>query len=188
VSSYDIAYRLEQIWQERVTKSPKFIDTDHAYVHEGNAFDAWVTSTVSAVHRFKTPAATATYPYIHWRPSAVSVNAGNLIFQVYDTNTSGDKLTGGSTFAPVNRKYSSTKTSGVTFTVGVAASSTDGYVEKYRRLAHGGTGPGQTAIGVSKGEALEWILKPDTEYAIYITVSAATDVGLNLFWYEEADA
>ena len=188
MSVYDIAQRLKDTWQERVTGAPKFIDTDHAYVHEGGAFDVFITSTASAVHRFKTPALTATSPYIHFRPASVTVNAGTLTYQIYDTNTSGDKLTGGAAFTPVNRKYGSDKVSGVTVAVGVATSSTDGFVEKYRRLAHGGTGPAQTRIGVSKGEALEWILKPDTEYAIYLTVSTASEIGANFFWYEEPDA
>ena len=175
-------------WVERVTGSPKFIDTDHAYVHEGNAFDAFAVTTGSSAStiRFKTPAATATYPYIHFRPTAISVNAGNVRFQIYDTNTSG--MTDGTAVTPVNRKYSSTSTSAVAFSIGVTACSTISYTLKYDRVTHGGTGPGQTRIGVSKGEALEWILNPDTEYAFYATVSAATEVGMNFFWYEEADA
>ena len=183
--SYPVANTLIG-WQERVTGGPKFIDTDHAYIHEGNAFDAFLFSTGSSIVRFKTPAATAAKPYIHFRPASISINAGTVRFQVYDANTSGDKLTGGAAFTPVNRKYHSTSTAGTAVSIGVATSSTAGFVLKYDTAAFGGTGPGQTRIGVSKGEGLEWILKPNTEYALYLT-STAAQMSANFFWYEEDD-
>lgn len=174
-------------WVERVTQAPKFIDTDHAYIHAGNAFDAFAFSTGENIVRFKTPSTTATTPYVHFRPASIAFNSGSVRFRVYDANTSGDKLTGGSAFTPVNRRYNSTKTAGTAVSVGVATSSTTGYVLKYDTAVYGGTAPGQTRIGASKGEGMEWILKPDTEYALYVT-STGTEVMANFFWYEEADA
>jgi hypothetical protein len=151
------------------------------------AFDAFAVTTGSGWIRLKTPSLNADKPWVHFRPSAVSVNAGNIRFRIYDTNTSGG-LSGGTSLDPVNRKYSSATTSDVLFSFDTTTTSTGSFVLKYDRVTHGGTGPGQTRIGVSKGEAIEWILKPDTEYAIQLTVSAATEIGSNFFWYEEAEA
>jgi hypothetical protein len=58
---------------------------------------------------------------------------------------------------------------------------------KYDRVAYGGSGPGQTQIGVSKGEAIEWILSPASEYVFYVTTTA-TEAAANFFWYEEDNA
>ena len=185
--SYSVANILNG-WQERVTRGPKFIDTDHAYIHEGNAFDAFLfsTSTSGVVCRLKTPSTTAARPYVHFRPVSINISGGTVRFRVYDTNTSGDRLFGGSTFDPVNRKYNSTRTAGTEITIGAAASS-NGFVLKYDTITFAGTGPGQTRIGASRGDGMEWILKPDTEYALYLSATS-TSMGANFFWYEEEDA
>ena len=39
---------LVQIWVERVTKGVKTIDTDHSYIHAGNAYGANVKNTLTA--------------------------------------------------------------------------------------------------------------------------------------------
>ena len=173
-------------WQERVTQSPKYIDTDHAYIHEGAAFDAWDFAAAlsgSRVCGLVIPAD----KYLHFRPANLAVASGMAHFRLFLCATStGTALSGGSTaFAPVNRNHNSTQASVVAFRTGADTSSTAGYVEKYSTKVFGGTGPGQTRMGGSKGEPLEWVLNPNRTYAVYVTTTAATEYGLNLFWYEE---
>ena len=89
---------------------------------------------------------------------------------------------------PVNRNFASSKTSGVVFRTGADTSSTAGYTEKYSNKVFGGTGPGQTKVGTSKGEPLEWVFSPGVTYAVYVTTTAAVEYDLNMFWYEEDSA
>ena len=178
-------------WQERVTESPKFIDTDHAYVHEGIAYDAfWTGGITSTVHfQFSTPAA----KYVHFRPAGVGIDGGVATFRIFAVTpetSSPTPVSGGSTFTPVNRKHTSTSASEVTFNTEIDTSSTASYVLKYQTAVYGGSGPGGSRTGQSKGEPLEWIFTPGRTYVFTLTQGATeiTAATLNLFWYEEANA
>jgi len=172
-------------WQERVTRSPKQIDTDHAYIHEGIAFDVWDTSAVNNAtrnYRFKTPAT----KYVHFRPASIGISEKTAVFGVYLCATgSAAPLSGGSTFTPVNRKHYSTNASGVLFATGVATSSTAAYEKMYETKIYGGSGPGQTKSGAAKGEPMEWMFRRGREYCFMITTTGDCNVNMNLFWYEE---
>ncbi len=184
--SHDLQVRMKK-WEERVTQTPKMIDTDHAYVHEGIAFDAWDVATVNGrrVYGLQTPPE----KYLHFRPAHLSI-AGNMArFRLYQCATgSAAPISGGSTFAPVNRNHVSSTISEVVFRVGAVTSSTGDYLEKYSTKVFGGSGPGQSRTGVSKGEPLEWVLRPGRQYAITVNTTVNTEYGLNLFWYEEDSA
>ena len=187
--TYDIANRLSDLWQERVTQSPKFIDTDHAYVHEGIAYDAFWTGVLAAASsqhfQFSTPAG----KYVHFRPASVGINGGIATFRIFlAASGSATPVSGGSTFTPVNRKHTSTSASQVTFNTGIATSSTANYTLKYETKIYGGSGPGGSRTGQAKGEPLEWIFTPGRDYVFMVTTTAETDVGLNLTWYEEDNA
>ena len=186
VPTFDIANRLADKWEERVTCSPKFIDTDHAYIHEGIAYDAWFNGSISSTYHFQF--STPTTLYVHLRPTAVAVSGGSAIFRVFMTGTgTATPVSGGSTFTPVNKKYTSTQASEVTFNTGINTSSTADYTLKYEASVFGGSG-GNTRIGSALGNGLEWILVPDRDYVFTVTPSSAMNIGVNLFWYEEANA
>ena len=187
VPTYDIAQRLIA-WQERVTGSAKQIDTDHAYVHEGIAYDAFWVGAVNATtmkFQFSTPSA----KYVHFRPANIGISANTATLRIFLTATGTTApVSEGSAVTPVNRKHTSTNTSGVTFKTGITTSSTGDFTEKYVTRVHGGSGPGQSVVGQSKGEPLEWIFMPGRDYVFMLTTTDDTNVNLNLFWYEEDNA
>jgi hypothetical protein len=96
-------------------------------------------------------------------------------------------VSGGSAFTPVNKKYTSTQASEVTFNTGINTSSTNAYTLKYESSIIGGAGGASRTPG-SVSNGLEWILVPGRNYVFTVTPSSAMSVGMNLFWYEEANA
>ena len=184
--TFDIANRLADKWQERVTCSPKIIDTDHAYIHEGIAYDAWFNGSISSTYhlQFSTPSTL----YVHLRPTAIGISGGSATFRVFQAGTgTATPVSGGSTFTPVNKKYTSTSASEVTFNTGINTSSTAAYTLKYESSIFGGSGGG-SRIGGTVSNGLEWILVPDRDYVFMFTPSSEMNIGVNLFWYEEANA
>ena len=186
--TFDIANRLADYWQERVTQAPKVIDTDHAYIHEGIAFDAFWTGAINDTtghFQITTPAA----KYVHFRPANIGISGGIATLSIFLTATgSATPVSGGSTFTPVNRKHTSTEAATVTFNTAIDTSSTGDYTLKYQTRIYGGSAPGQSVIGQSKGEPLEWIFNRSRDYVIMVTTTVDTNVTLNLFWYEEDNA
>ncbi len=174
-------------WRERVTGAPQFIDTDHAYIHDGGAFDAWDIATVNTERwiQFDTPTTDSPSPYVHFRPASLSVGQGGVYFTLFEVVSTGPGLSGGDAFVPMNRSHVSTAASACTVRTNVNTSSTASYVARYRTRVHGGTGPGNTRIGASKGEPMEWVLEPHTRYGIHIRTTVSAEVATNLFWYEE---
>ena len=62
---------LVQRWVERVTKGVKTIDTDHSYIHAGNAYGANVKNTLTAGTTRKITFLTPAEGYIHYRKQAL---------------------------------------------------------------------------------------------------------------------
>ena len=183
--TFDIANRLASLWEERVTQSPKFIDTDHAYIHEGIAFEASVLrAQVNSTGKYviKTPST----GYIHYRPAFVSVAKGNVISEIWEDTTSTGAGSAGSTWAavtPYNRKRTSTAISDSL--IYSEATSTGGTrIDRWRLW--GSTGTGGSGGGAEIGQPLEWILKQNTEYRF--AFDTTEQYSANLFWYEEANA
>ena len=105
MSEYDIANRLIK-WEERVTETLKSIDTDHAYIHAGNAFQANVHSSATAGikrYAFITPSE----EYIHFRPTQVAIPSGSCVLSLFETTV----LSSGAAVIPAhNRSRLSAKT------------------------------------------------------------------------------
>jgi hypothetical protein len=183
VPTFDIANRLADKWQERVTEAPKFIDTDHAYIHEGIAYQAsvlreQVASTGQYV--FRTPSTT----YIHYRPAFVSIAKGNVICELWETTTPSTSV--GSTWGtvtPYNRKRTSAHTAN---TLVYSESTSAGGVKIDAWRLWGSTGAGGTGGGAQVGQPHEWVLKQNTQYRLAFDTTEAFSA--NLFWYEEANA
>ena len=79
--------RILESWRDRVTQSPKFIDTDHAYIHEGGAFQTVFEGAAAAStdrYAFVTPAD----KYVHWRPADIDIPKGEMVFSVFECNLS----------------------------------------------------------------------------------------------------
>ena len=168
------------IYAERLTNAAQTIDTDHAYIHEGYAFQVGEVASINGTrkYRFKTPSSTeSNFRYIHMRPNSIDIEKGTLLIRFQEGSTS---VSTGTAVTPVNRNRNSATTSSVTFVPGVTATTagTDIYSQKLH--AGGGDGNGGQSV-----EPLEWVLKPNTEYIINLTTTAATSVSANFFWYEE---
>ena len=166
---------------EAITGAVKQIDNDHAYIHEGRAFDTYEVVDINATRKYQltTPSTTEASPYVHFRPMNIGIASGSILFQIFKGATD---VSGGASLDPVNRNHNSTKTSKVVFKSGITSTSGS---EIYKSKLHAGTGPGQTQFGANKGEPLEWVFSPNTNYVVYLTTTASVEVVSNFFWYEE---
>jgi len=175
-------------WTERVTKGARFIDSDHAYIHEGYMFTAFTKQEIasSGVYKitFETPAS-ATGKYIHWRPEFVSTSGDSVDIKVYE-GSSGDS--GGSDFTPINRNRLSSETSLSTVTLGATVTTNGTQIDQ--TFVGGGTGVGNTTQGSESGDKNEIMLKQGTLYTVEITngSDSANNIFVKLLWYEENDA
>jgi len=183
VSIFKIADTMVNNWQERITRSPKFIDTDHAYIHEGIAFQkvfSGAESPSTDKYVFLTPAK----KYVHWRPADIDIPKGQLIFSVYEDATGAS--TGPAGWTPVTGIYNHSRTSTAIASVKIySATTSSGGPEIDTFPVYGGTGPGQTKQGASDGKDLEWVLARNTQYRLEINTTQAYHV--RLYWYEEDD-
>ena len=169
-------------WQERVTQSPKYIDTDHAYIHAGGAFENSITvAEVATTGRivFDTPAT----KYVHFRPSQVFLSKGSVSYTLFeDTSSTG---TGAVPWTLSTGTYNRNRTStqAATAVVYSVSTSTGGVAIDRWTLWGSGTTAGAGRQGAAYSEPLEWVLQRGTEYRIELDTTEA--LTLNLFWYEE---
>ena len=174
---------ITQNWTEHLTKGVKQIDTDHAYIHDGIAFEATYAASVNGnlSFEFVTPGST-TGRYVHFRPVDIATEKGIVIFSIIEGSTRGST---GSTVETYNRNRTKTNVSEVTFKVDDGTTVGSGTVV-YSRKLFGGTGPGNTAIGTKAGSELEWVLKQGTKYAMMLSTTEVILTNTNFFWYEES--
>jgi hypothetical protein len=166
---------------ERLTGYLGVIQSDHAYIHEGWAFSAFIAAgSISGAYDicFKTPLASEN-KFIHWRPTAITSSAQYVAYQL----TEGETYTDGGAVTPVNRNRNSKKTSLMQAFVSNATCTPAGTVIDFGGV--GSTGTPQAQSGGAGGSEHELVLKPDTIYAFTVTPAGATTVSVQLFWYEE---
>jgi len=167
--------------QECLTGYKGVITSDHAYIHDGKAFTAILsTGSISAVYRvgFTTPSV-ASGKFIHWRPLAITSSADYVDIQL----TEDDSFTGGTTITPINRNRLSEATSTMqAFSNGVTSTPT-GIVIQASGIGVSGNTVSQAGGGA--GADQELVLKQNTSYVITLTPDGATTVRASLFWYEE---
>ncbi len=168
-----------------VTFVPISIDTAHHHIHDGSSYHAFINavgaSGTKATLTFKTP---NTSKLIHI-VVGFRANVESLI-----TCGEASTVTGasGSDFTPVNRNRNSSTTSGL-ITEGSAGGA--GKITQGATVTNFGTilhiehiGDGKQEGGEARGTH-EWVLKPDTVYAIEVeTEAASSEAHLELDWYE----
>jgi hypothetical protein len=166
---------------ERLTKAPKNIPTDHAYIHEGIFYEAYAKTTLATAGTTTIALTTPANKYLHQNPSRVVTNADNLTITVYEAQT----YTGGTAITPVNHNRNSSNTSGATIRSSATATATGTAIQQI--YIGGGTGSGSTRSGSDFGNFNEWILKPKTTYLYVITngSTSSNTVQINFAWYEE---
>jgi len=167
-------------FQERLTGYATNITSDHAYIHKGYGFIAVIIEEAQSSAfsvGFTTPASGRD---IHWRPARITTSADNVSMTVYE----GDSFTGGTALTPVclNRKIDAATTMQAIST-GVTATPAGTIIQAYN--TGGGSGGNATGGGLSSGE--ERLLKPETDYVVVFDPAGATDIYVELFWYEEEE-
>ena len=187
---------------ERVTGAPASINTDHKYIHEGIAYKSHLNvgalaAAASESYSLKTPAE----KYLHFKNLKLqSVGASVKVELIRGTtanpltiDSAGDaasELTG-----PHNVNDISTNTTGVTIKKTPTYTDVkDGETWDYIIAPGSSTNQFQSVADSKLGENFEYVLKPDTYYVITFTNlsagggDAASDVNLEMFWYEEDSA
>ena len=144
-------------WTERVTGGPKFIDSDHAYIHDGAAFEvsfSQTAATSTGVYVLKTPAA----GYVHFRPAHVFIEKGALTYYLTENVGGATGAAWASTNVPYNRSRISTSTAeAVLFTATTELEGTNTVIDTWRMWGSGTTA-GAGKSGAARSEPLEWVL------------------------------
>ncbi len=179
---YSIFAILENEWKDRFTKGVRQIDTDHSYIHDGDAYEVSVVGSVNTTYAIGFhPVSTATEKFAHFRMPNISTEKLVVTFSIYEGSTSD---TAGTTVSAINRNRHDTKTP--QFKVITGDGSSD-YTLLHQEVIYGGEGPGNTKIGAQSAQQLEWVLDNTKKYVLKLTSTAAVGFGANLFWYEEDD-
>lgn len=175
---------LAKNWTERVTNGVKVTDSDHAYIHEGAAYEAsWVDSVSGQVKfGFDVASTGGSDKYVHLRPAQIHTEKGTVTFQIFEGST---RASTGSVVPSYNRNRAHGAAE-YRVTVGDASTST-GYTKIHEQQVYGGTGPGNGASGAVSGQPFEWVFKRNTKYVFRLASSEAIKTSVNFFWYEEGD-
>jgi hypothetical protein len=174
---------------DSVTETPPWIDNDHTYIHEGNAYSVHIYEATTAATlklAFITPSTTVTYPYVHFRPIVAQTDKPDVQIKIYEGSSATSTM--GTAVTAKNHNRCCTKTAGTVVRSGVTSTPSTTLVIAHYYMG-GGVGQGQTAFG-SRAEGIhEWVFQPDTVYQIdYEKSDATTKIGIELFFYEEENA
>ncbi len=168
---------------DRFTEYQVGISGDHAYIHKGRGYVAAGSATVNTGAEttllLTTPASSSAY--VHYRPSTVASVSSPVTVTLYEAPTA----TGGSAGTPTNRNRNSDRAATVVYKYGASYSS-GGTVLDISSVGSGGNPVSRS--GGASGQDLEFVLKPETTYAIRIVNPAGganSTVVWSLFWYEE---
>lgn len=168
---------------ERFTGGIKSISTDHAYIHNGQAFSfSAATTSIAAGGVYDFNITTPATGYVHWRPTTFGTSANITILELFEGATRS--ATGG-TITPVNRNRNNATASAVTVNYAVTTTATGTLL---RSVTAGAGGVTARAGGSASGESEEFVLKPGTNYLLRLTnigSTTATTAYLTGFWYEE---
>ena len=171
---------------ERVTSAFKTIETEHAYIHEGIFFESYNKFTLAAGATRVVTIKPAAGTYLHYRPTNLVTSADKVTIEFYEGATVTAAT--GTAVTPSNHNRNSTLASKVTL---LDAPTVTANGTKFTQVyIPGATGVGGSRTGASAGVSnSEWVLKPDTQYAIKVTngSSGANDIQINFQWYEESD-
>jgi hypothetical protein len=170
--------------QEEFTHYHPVIQSDHAYIHQGLAFDYPCTfslgSQATKACILKPPAASV--GYIHWRPTVVSSVSSPIRWELYETPT----YTGGTELeGVVNLNRNSLLNNGMKLFDGAVTVTDNGLRITIATVGTGGNV--QTRTGGGGGSENEIVFNPAKEYLLLFTnlTTTATVVTATLFWYEE---
>ena len=152
------------------------VDSTTAHIHEGYAYDSSGSGTIPVAGYYAFLANVGSIP-LHFHGLTVDVDAGPVTIDLIEAPTVS---AAGSAYTPRNRNRAFTDTSGATVTMG--ATITGGTV-LFTHTIHAIGGGAHTQGGEAGGQG-EWVLKPNTYYALKITGADGTAFNAKFFYYE----
>ena len=153
------------------------INTEHANIHEGDAYSVSDTTTVAAGANLdillKVPAGV----YVHLRDFSFVADDAPATVVMYETPTT---TADGTAITINNKNRVSTNTSGITAFVGTTVTVVG------NQLQHGRITAQKNVGGTNLEAPVEWILAPSTNYLIRFNNGGTgiANVNYDLFWYE----
>lgn len=164
---------------ERITDSVPVVDSNHAQVHEGNAYvpviEASLANGATEDILMYVPAGT----YVHFQSAMIQTEGGGATVKVYKDAVYAS-FADDASVAPVNRDHIDNSASALEFQT--QSPTSDGtLVEKIVVLS-----AGKGTSGVA-GSTTEMIFKPDTLVLFRITnlETSTNNITFMPFWYEE---
>lgn len=183
-----IIKRSDYIPFERVTGGIPVIDTNHAQIHDGNAYSLGEVLTIAAGATVDVTVYVPDGTYVHYQATDLSTDGGNTVTAtLYEgaTVTAGT----GTAIVPVNRRRLGTpEVSSLTVKQGATVTATGNKIDQWHFPKAADKG---VMASISKSDTNEWVLKQDTTYLFRIAntgSSTAAVVSMRPFWYEEAGA
>lgn len=184
--------------REPVTAGARTITTDHASIHSGWGFSAYVQFADVPDEGVRNlvltaPASSVDRPYVHLKFYDCWIDNASGRFELYEDPYD---VTGGTEVAAVNRSRVGTPLETEMAIVHTATVTLDNVDPAHaatllETLLFGGGGSGpQGRAGGDRSIDIEWVLAPGEEYVIQITNTSGgvADIGFWMFWYEEPEA
>lgn len=172
---------------ERVTGANRVITSDHANIHAGEGFNAWVFAEGVADNgyvqvEFATTGSSGSY--VHMKLMNAWAEGGIALFEALESPT---LTTGATAFVPVNLRRTGTPAASVSVLKTNPTSISAGTVIRAYLIGGGGAGGGS---GGSNDKDIELVLKPGATYLFRVQnlAGSAKALSLWLFWYEEGGA
>ena len=158
------------------THAINIIDYAHHEIHDGNSYSC--TYSVASIGELDNDLMQLTWTTpnsdSHMHITKEAKCGAVALYKFTEGWTGGGTAVG--TLVIDNRDRNSLNTSGVTISYGVTA-VTGGTVLKEEYLSSGKFGSGETR------DQNEWILKPNTKYAVSLFLSTANEASITLHWY-----
>lgn len=172
---------------ERVTSGVPVIDTNHAQIHEKNAYSFYHRAALAGGGVLNITIQVPTDTYVHFQAAEFTTDGGNDVELAIFEGTTLNAVPGGTAIVPTNRHRIDPPASILTVKHGASITS-DGTQIGGNILYKSGT-PASRSVG-QKQDGVEWVLKPNTTYLFRFTNGATTasNMVFRPFWYEEGGA
>lgn len=177
--------KLYHLSVDNATNALAIIDYAHHEIHAGKSFCMSQTTndlggeTGDLIQIYWTTADSAEMMHMLFTAKA----SGEVLFEFREAPTGG--ATGGSPITPINHRRDSNNVSNVQSAFGGGTIATGGTLLHSEYM--GATGFFSSQAGDDSRGRNEFILAPNTKYAIYITDTSAINATLTLDWYEHTD-
>lgn len=183
-----IIKRSDYIPFERVAGGIPVIDTNHAQIHDGNAYSLGEVFTIAAGATVDVTVYVPAGSYVHHQATDLSTDGGNTVTATLYEGATVTAETG-TAITPINRRRLATPDASLlTIKQGTTVTATGIQIDQwyFPKAADKGV-----MISISKSDSNEWVLKQDCTYLFRISntgASTAAVVSMRPFWYEEAGA